>query len=95
MARSGVECTICAKRFSSADIEAGEYCLETMVCYNCYSMMQQLPHSISCFGKPTFITIGGTRRLGYDERSVECQSICPDRTVCARIMRPKKETNES
>ena len=84
-----LECLLCLRRYSEADILGGLYWLETKVCSYCYAEMQQKPHHISCFGKPTTILPNGKRLYGYNPKVEECASWCPDRKICARIVVPR------
>lgn len=82
----GVECLLCMERYTKADIEAGLYWIETLVCSKCYAKMQQSSHPVSCFGKPTFILENGKRLYGYNGCVEPCKSVCPDRKICRRIV---------
>jgi len=65
-----LECVRCYHRYSAADVKAGSFRLETMICSRCYTKMKQLPARLSCFGK------------GYRASAVECRELCPDKVVC-------------
>ena len=89
--KQSVECLLCARRYSEIDILEGRYWLETMVCSECYADMQKKPHELSCFGKPTWVNYWPHKKLlGWWPESEECSLLCPDRKVCARIMRSSK-----
>jgi hypothetical protein len=81
-----LECRLCYSRYSLADIMNGTYNLETYICSYCYADMQRKPHPQSCFGKPTFILLDGTRLPGYDPEARDCNRLCPDRELCKRIV---------
>ena len=81
-----LECLLCLRRFSRAEVLRGLYRLETMVCSFCYARMQKAPVSVSCFGKPTTILLNGKRELGYEKEDPECASRCPDRDVCRKVV---------
>lgn len=82
-----LECLLCFARYSNEDILNGTYNIETFICSFCYERMQQSPHNISCFGKPTFIE-NDKRLYGYQPESKECNQLCPDREICKRVVRP-------
>ena len=87
-----LECLLCGCLHSRADIVAGRYWIETLVCSECYAKMQQKPHQLSCFGKPTWANFNSLKPLlGYSPKSRECKQMCPDRHVCAHIIQGKKE----
>ncbi len=90
MSKSILECVLCDRRFCPSDVESGEYCVETMICFHCYAEMQAKPHKRSCFGKPTsifFLHNGRKQRaLGYNENAEECQNLCPDRVPCRKVV---------
>ena len=83
-----LECLICMERYSRDDVLTGLYRIETKVCSECYSRMQAAHHSKSCFAKPDFILLDGTRLLGYSPTARECRELCPDRTLCASVANP-------
>jgi hypothetical protein len=81
-----LECLLCQAKYSRVQILAGEYDSETLVCSKCYAIMQKMPHEKSCFGKPSMRFLSGKVQQGYDAAAVECNRICPDRTVCRKII---------
>lgn len=83
-----LECRLCTKRYSREDVMDGTYRIETLICSHCYVSMQKSPHSLSCFGKPTFRLLSGKMLYGYDPESRDCNHLCPDRNICKIIVRP-------
>ena len=82
-----LECLLCRQRYSHDDVASHRYWMETKVCSLCYCAMQSKPHHVSCFGKPTKLVEGNSRRLyGYNPNSPECSRWCPDREVCRRLV---------
>lgn len=82
-----LECATCFERYSREEIETGLYQLKTMVCSKCYARAQKLPHERSCFGKPTVNLPSGKKLLGYNPLTEACSRLCPDREICARVVR--------
>lgn len=82
-----VECVLCTKRYSMADILGGRFWVETLICSPCYAKMQAAPFHESCFGKPSEIRPDG-KRYGYTRTSKACLEWCPDRLICRRIVNP-------
>ena len=80
-----LECLLCLERYGREDVRSGLYRLETFVCSRCYRKMQAKPHAASCFGKPTFVAEGKVLR-GYSEKAEVCQTVCPDREVCRKVV---------
>ena len=84
-----LECLLCQRRYSFAEIKAGNYFLETMICAYCYRERQRAPRASSCFGKPGRIR---PRQYGYNPRALECSRLCPDREVCGMLLTGKRDT---
>lgn len=79
-----LECQLCARRYDVAAVSRREYFAETLICRQCYGAMQRQNTAVSCFGKRD-----KKGSWGYDKHAIECQSLCPDRSVCAAVVGAK------
>lgn len=88
-----LQCSRCQKEYTLDEILSGAYWLETFTCMECYAHLQGRPHEVSCFGKPTVVSLtSDKKKLGYDPDAMECKSVCPDRNICRYVVsgsRPK------
>lgn len=87
----GVECVLCKSRYTEEDIARGRFWIETLICTPCYARLQgddlsESAYARSCFGKPCLVLLSGKRLFGYNPKSVECRSLCRDRSVCRRVL---------
>jgi hypothetical protein len=80
-------CSECAEKFSEDDVRLGKYFPSTMTCRGCYTQMQNLPHTVSCFGKVNRVKKGKIVGYGYDPAAPECSQECPDRKICKAFVR--------
>lgn len=83
-----LECLLCENKYSKEDIEKGNFQIATLICSFCYARMQNMPYEKSCFGKPSLIALNGKKYFGYNPKAEECSRLCPDRSVCRRIVWP-------
>jgi hypothetical protein len=91
-AKQLLECLLCERQFSHADIVEGRYWIETLICSQCYAEMQSKPHQLHCFGKPTMMNFNSLKPLlGYSPQAKECRQLCPDRNICAHIIQGKRK----
>lgn len=84
-----LECLLCEQKYSREDIKRGMYQISTMICSPCYARMQRMPYERSCFGKGSEMVNGIKVKFGNEPGAKECQSLCPDRFICRKIVWPE------
>jgi hypothetical protein len=79
------ECLLCKVKYSKHSVEEGDFYVATSICKSCYRRMQELPASVSCFGK-----LPSKGFHGYNSHNLVCSSVCPDRRVCLHFTTNRK-----
>ena len=76
------ECTMCAERYTLADVKNGRYFPSTGICENCYLQGKHSKFAVWCFGKTNVVKNKKVVRYGYDAKAAACTKECPDRHIC-------------
>lgn len=76
------ECTMCAAKYTLADVKAGKYFPSTGICLKCYEQGKHSSFAVWCFGKTDVVKKKKVIRFGYNAQSQACKDECPDRHIC-------------